>query len=157
MEQQNCSEENNEFREPTLRREQPVRSEDLRGELQGEPEGFQPTDSRDDAEAWRDFWSIQGDFIHRHHIEPRLQLFVPKEETFPIPLKYIDATRATYTNLDVLQEKRPWWLLDRRRESKFVRILERIHEVHSMERKPSQGTHVVRGETNKISSNYQTW
>ena len=107
-----------EFREPTLR-EQPVSSEDLRGELQGEPEGFQPTDSRDDAEAWRDFWSIQGDFIHRHHIEPRLQLFVPKEETFPIPLKYIDATRATYTNLDVLQEKRPWWPLDRRRESKF--------------------------------------
>ena len=28
-----------EFREPTPRREQPVRSEDLSGELQGEPEG----------------------------------------------------------------------------------------------------------------------
>ena len=31
---------------------------------------------------------------------------MPKEETFPIPLKYIDVTRATHTNLDVLQEKR---------------------------------------------------
>ena len=32
-----------EFREPTLWREQPVRSENLSGERQGEPEGF-PTD-----------------------------------------------------------------------------------------------------------------
>ena len=31
---------------------------------------------------------------------------MPKEETFPIPLKHIDVTRATYTNLDVLQESR---------------------------------------------------
>ena len=38
-------------------------------------------------------------------MEPRVQLYVPKDETFPIPLKYIDVTRATYTNLDVLQEK----------------------------------------------------
>ena len=29
---------------------------------------------RDDAEARADFWSIQGDFICRHHNEPRLQL-----------------------------------------------------------------------------------
>ena len=61
-------------REPTLRREQPVRSEDLSGELQGEPEGFQLTETKDDAEARANFWSIQGDFIHRHHIEPRVQL-----------------------------------------------------------------------------------
>ena len=38
-------------------------------------------------------------------MEPRVQLYVPKEETFPIPLKYIDITRS-FTNLDVLQEKR---------------------------------------------------
>ena len=31
---------------------------------------------------------------------------MPKEETFPIPLKYIDITRSTYTDLDVMQEKR---------------------------------------------------
>ena len=95
-----------EFRETTLRREQPAGSEDLRGELQGEPEGPQPRESKDDAEARRDFSAIQGDFTYRHHNEPRVQLFVPKEETFPIPLKYIDVTRASFTNLDVLQEKR---------------------------------------------------
>ena len=31
---------------------------------------------------------------------------MPKEEIFPVPLKYIDVTRATFRNLDVLQEKR---------------------------------------------------
>ena len=50
-----------EFREPTPRREQLVGSEDLSGELQGEAEGLQPTESQDDAEARKDFCSIQGD------------------------------------------------------------------------------------------------
>ena len=49
---------------------------------------------------------IQGDFIYRHHTEPHVQLHVPKEETFPIPLKYIDVTRSTHTDLDVMHEKR---------------------------------------------------
>ena len=44
-------------------------------------------------------------FIYRHHIERRVQLYVPKEEAFPIPLKYIDVTRATHTDLDVWQVK----------------------------------------------------
>ena len=43
---------------------------------------------------------------NRHHIEPRVQLLVPKEETFLVPLKCIDVTRAAFSNLDVLQEKR---------------------------------------------------
>ena len=61
-----------EFREPTLRWEPTVRSEDLSGEMQGEPEGFQPAESTDDAEARADFRSTQGDFIHRHHNESRV-------------------------------------------------------------------------------------
>ena len=48
--------------------------------------------------------SIQGDFIYRRHNELRVHLYVPKEETFPLPPKYNDVTRSTYTNLDVLQE-----------------------------------------------------
>ena len=87
---------------------------DLSGALQGEPEGHQPRESKDDAEARRDFWSIQEDFIRRHHNEPRVQLHVP---TFPIPLKYIDVTRASYTNQDVLQEKLfdDYWNVDANR------------------------------------------
>ena len=47
-----------EFREPTPRREQAVWRENLKGELQGQPEESQPTELRDDAEARTDFWSI---------------------------------------------------------------------------------------------------
>ena len=41
----------------------------------------------------------------RHHVGPRVKLYVPREESSPIPLKYIDVTRTTYTSLDVLMEK----------------------------------------------------
>ena len=72
-----------EFREPTLRREQTVRSEDISGEFLGEPEEAQPTESTDDAEARADFWSIQGDFICRHHNEPRVQLYRAERGNIP--------------------------------------------------------------------------
>ena len=106
-----------EYREPTLRREQTVRNEDFSRELHGELGESQPTEPTDDAEACADFWSIQSDFIYRHHNEPRVQLHVPKEEIFPIPLKYIDGTRSTYTDLDVMQEKRvdDYWNVDSNR------------------------------------------
>ena len=94
-------------RESALRREQPARSEDLGEELQGNLERSHQTDeTKDDAEARNEFWSVEGDFIYCHHVEPRVQLNVPKDETFPIPLKYIDVTRTAHTNLDMLQESR---------------------------------------------------
>ena len=68
-----------ELREPTPRREPTVRSEDFSRELQGESGESQPAESTDDAKARCDFWSIQGDFIYRHHSEPRVQLYVAKE------------------------------------------------------------------------------
>ena len=114
MVQQHCLEETTNAENPLQRREQPVRSEDLSGEIQGESGESQPAEPTDDAEARADFWSIQGDFIFRHHNEPRVQLYVPKEETFPVPLKYIVATRSTYADLDVLQEKKidDYWNVD---------------------------------------------
>ena len=93
-----------EVRESTLRQDQPVMSQDLGEELQGHSERSQLTETQDDPEARNDFWSIEGVFIYRHHTEPRVQLHVPKEESFPIPLKYIDLPRTTNTSLDVLQE-----------------------------------------------------
>ena len=52
--------------------------------------------------------------FYRHHFEPRVQLYVPMEETFPIPLKYIDVMRSTNTELDAAQEKRidDYWNVD---------------------------------------------
>ena len=49
---------------------------------------------------------MSGNFIYRHHVEPRAKLYSPREDSFPIPLKYIDVSRNTHTNLDVKQERR---------------------------------------------------
>ena len=50
----------------------------------------------------------------RHHVVPRVNLYMPKEETFPIPTKYIDVTRTTHTSLDVVKEKNieDYWNVD---------------------------------------------
>ena len=69
------------------------------------PTQLQDDSTRDDEEAESDFWTIPGELIYRHHVVPRVKLYVTSEETFPIPLKYIDVTRKTYTFLDVLLEK----------------------------------------------------
>ena len=55
----------------------------------------------DDEEAKRDFCTP-------------VKLHVPTEETLPIPMKYIDVTRTTYTSLDVLLEKNieDYWNVD---------------------------------------------
>ena len=103
-----------EFREHTLRREFTVKRENLSGESQGDWEESQSEETKNDAEARKYFWSIQGDHIYRQHIEPRVQLYVPQEESFPIPLKDIDVIRSTLTDLDVAQEKRidDYWNVD---------------------------------------------
>ena len=43
---------------------------------------------------------------------------MPKEETFPIPMKYIDATRTTCTSVDVMLEKQieDYWNVDEEKE-----------------------------------------
>ena len=73
--------------------------------FQGESEESRLAERIDDAEARADFWSGQGDFVCHHHNETRVQLYMTKEETFPIPLKYIDVTGSTHTDLDVMQAK----------------------------------------------------
>ena len=97
-----------ELRTSTLVRPRPIQGESHIDFLR-ESEGSlpQPHDSLPDAgEAINDFWSMSGSFKNRHHVEPRVKLYSPREESFPIPLKYIDVTRTTHMNLDVKQEKR---------------------------------------------------
>ena len=60
----------------------------------------------DAGEARNDFWSFPGNFIYHHHVEPRVKLYSPREESSLIPLKYIDVSRSSRTNLDVMQELR---------------------------------------------------
>ena len=83
-----------ELRTSTLIRPRPSRGES-HVDFLGESEGSLPPPQ-----------SMSGSFIFRHHVEPRVELYSPREESFPIPLKYIDVTRTTHTNLDVKQEKR---------------------------------------------------
>ena len=99
---------NQELRTSTLVRPRPIQGEshiDFLGESEGSLPP--PQDSLPDAgEAMNDFWSMSGNFKNRHHVEPRVKLYSPREESFPIPRKYIDVSRTTHTNLDVMQESR---------------------------------------------------
>ena len=110
-----------ELRTSTLTREHPIGGGghvDFLGESEGSLPP--PQDSLPDAgEAINDFWSMLGNFIHRHHVdEPRVKLYSPREESFPIPLKFIDVSRTTSTNLDVMQESRidDYWNIDGSRD-----------------------------------------
>ena len=108
------------LRTSTSIRQRPIRGEshlDLLGESQGSLPP--PQDSFPDAgEAINEFWSMSGNFKNRHHVEPRVKLYSPREESFPVPLKYIDVSRATHTNLDVKLEKRidDYWNIDGSRD-----------------------------------------
>ena len=80
-----------------------VRYRSIQGESNidflGETEGSlpQPQDSFADAgEAIDDFWSMSGNFISRHHVEPRVKLYSPREESFRILLKW-DRFHAIYS------------------------------------------------------------
>ena len=56
-------------REPALTREQIAVSEDLSEDFQGSSEKFQKTDdTKDGAKARKNFWSIEEDFVYRHHV-----------------------------------------------------------------------------------------
>ena len=119
MDESNFLEEIKDLRTSTIR-DRPIRGES-HVDFLGESEGSlpPPNDSFPDAgEAINDFWSMSGNFICRHHVEPRVKLYSPREESFPIPLKYIDVSRTTHTNLDVKQEKRidDYWKIDGSRD-----------------------------------------
>ena len=96
------------LRTSTLIRDSPDRGEE-QDNLQGESDGSSSTPRQDsslhDGEARNDFWSMSANFVYRHHVEPRVKLYVTRKESFPIPLKYIDVTGATNTSLDVTLQK----------------------------------------------------
>ena len=71
--------------------------------------------------------------------EPRVKLYSPREESFPIQLKYIDVSRTTHTNLDVKQERRidDYWNIDGSRDlsdswTSFIQFI-------LLEEKPPEG------------------
>ena len=105
----------------------------------------------DAGEAQDDFWSISGDCICRHHVEPRVKLYRPREETCLVPLKYVDVTRATHTTLDVTQESRidDFWNIDVSKDLSDSWF----HTIHLIEGKASRRIHVVREQINETANN----
>ena len=89
-----------ELRTSTWIRPRPIQGESSVDFLQESEGSFpQPHDSFPVAgEAMHDFWSMSGSFIFGHHVEPRVKLYSPREESFPIPLKNIEVSRTTHTN-----------------------------------------------------------
>ena len=85
-----------------------------------------------------------------------VKLYSPREESFPIPQKYIDVSRTTQTNLDVKQEKPidDYW---NRWIKRFVRSLDSFHSIYSIGRKTSRSEMflVVLGETDKTAGDIQ--
>ena len=79
------------------------------------------------------FWSISEDFIYRYHVNPRVKLYVPTEESLPIPLKDIDVTSTTDATLEVMSETTyidDYWNVDGNR---VVGCMDRFHEIHCIE------------------------
>ena len=92
--------------------------EQLPGAIHGEPEAADaeeaeearssPSSHIDEPHhqvAPEDYWTMKGDLLVRHHLQPRKELFVPEESNMPFPLKYIDIIRSTRTTLESPSEK----------------------------------------------------
>ena len=104
------------------------------------------------------FGLFQKDFIYRHHVEPRIKLYVLVEESFPIPLRYIDVTRATATTLDVMSEKHieDYWNFDGDRElsdawtgfTRFIVLTEKPPDGHTW-----SGERLTRNQTTSRPDN----
>ena len=103
MDESNALGGDQDLKTSTLIRQRPIRGES-HVDFLGESEGSlpPPQDSFPDAgEAINDFWSMSRNFKNRHHVKPRVKHYSPREESFSVPLKYIDVSRTTHTNLDV--------------------------------------------------------
>ena len=94
--------------------------------------------------------------MYRHHVEPRVKLYSPREESFPIPLKYIDVSRTTRTNLDVMQERRidDYWNIDGSRD--LSDSWTGFTQFTLLGKKPPDGYMWSGGETDKTTGNVQS-
>ena len=78
---------------------------------------------------------------------------MPREESFPIPLKYVDVTRNTHTSLDVKQDVDDYWNVDGDRELSDTWT---GFNTHNMGRKTSRWIYVVWEETVKKTNDFKT-
>ena len=85
MDESNFLEEIKTWEHPPWCGHRPIRGES-HVDFLGESEGSLPPphDSFPHAgETINDFWSMSGNFLFRHYVEPRVKLYSPREESFP--------------------------------------------------------------------------
>ena len=106
--------------QPLLRVQQDCRSDDTYAQASGRPRRSSPNQKKQQEEEEGQQSSIEKSIVLLEPLwEPRVKLYMPKEDLSPIPLNYIDVTRTTYTSQDVLFKKQidDYWNLDGEREN----------------------------------------
>ena len=124
----------------------------------GESEGSLPQsqDSFPDVgEAINDFWSMSGHFTYRHHVEPRVKLYSPREESFPVPLKLHWRFQNHAHEFGCQARETHRWLLEYRWVTRLVRSLDRFHSICFIGRKTSRRIYVVPGGINEKTAYIQ--
>ena len=80
----------------------------------------------------QDFWERKEDCLIRHHVIPRLRLFMPSDSvTCPWPLEDlgIRITKGVFRDKNVFQDQEPWW--DNVHAHRYLtRYLDRHHHLH---------------------------
>ena len=140
----------------TLVRHRPIQGESNIDFL-GESEGSLPPphDSLPDAgEAINDFWSMSGILIFRHHVEPRVKLYSPREESFSIPLFFWRIQNYSYESGCQAGETHRW-SLEYRWITRLVWSLDRFHSIYSIRSETFRRIFVVQEETDKKAVNIQ--
>ena len=149
------------LRTSTLIRDRPERGEEqevLRGESDGLSSSapIQDDSTRDDAEAKNDFWSITGDFIYRHHVEPRVQTVRAERRIISYSAEvHRRYQKYTYIIGCIVGENiDDYWNVNG--EKRIIRCMDRLHKIHFIERKATSRIHMVRGEINEETNNLKT-
>ena len=117
-----------EFQEPTLRREPTARRENLSGEYHGDWEEVQPEETKDDAEAREHFWSIQGDFIYRHHIEPRSSILRVDKRIISYSTELYWCHQVNLCRSVDCTRRTTGWILGCWQQQKYVRVMDWISQ-----------------------------
>ena len=106
--------------------------------------------------SWEWFLVLSGNFIYRHHVEPRVKLYSPREESFIPSSTEIHWCIQNYSYEFGCQARETHrLLLEYRWVSRLVRSLDRVHSVYSIRSETSRRIFVVREEINKKTAYIQ--
>ena len=97
-----------------------------------------------------DFWTTNGNVLVCHHRVPRTNLFTPTDPECPLPTKYLDVTRRTYTSIETEAEScvEDFWNMNGNRALSEEWVGKTIFEVLNFP--PKKNYHWVSGRETKI-------